>query len=229
MCARITCSMSAWKTDEASLWDFRHSRSFSIHFYHRVSSFVPFPLDLWCNSFPYWVHKDAATTASLCTHYYSYYSMVVCVCVPAIQVIWLTWPPRSRRFILPCFTLLFGVVIRAGGHIIQARLLLPPLHMAVLFIYIPQISFQCFASMVGRNLFAPICLFEITTSVANLTSHWSVCHFILYFYWLVHLHKSLRLHCRWSSQIFDSENFFAGSLRKTLTMVVSQCNIDPLF
>lgn len=80
----------------------------------------------------------------------------LCVCVPAIQVFWLTWPPRSCRFILPCFTLLFGMVIRAGGHIIQARLLLPPLHMAVLFIYIPQISFQCFASMVGRKLF--VCL-----------------------------------------------------------------------
>lgn len=57
-----------------------------------------------------------------------------------------------------------------------------------------------------------ICLFEITTGVANLTSRWSVCHFILHFYWLIRSHKSLRSHCRWSSQIFDRENFFTVHL-----------------
>lgn len=56
------------------------------------------------------------------------------------------------------------------------------------------------------------CLFEITTSVTNLTSHWSVCHFIVHFYWSVRFHKSLWSHCRWSSQIFNCENFFAGYL-----------------
>lgn len=79
--------------------------------------------------------------------------LCVCVCLPAVQVIWLTQAPQSRRHILPCFTLLFGVVTRAGGLTVQAGLLLPSLHMALLFIYIPEIAFSCFASMAGGKLF----------------------------------------------------------------------------